>query len=70
MGRTNIVLDEELVQQAIRITGSRSKREVVNLALERLVQQGDVYDALRRLRGKLRWEGDLKAIRRGKHLDR
>ena len=59
MGRTNIVLDDALVEKAMRLTGARTKREVVDLALRRLVEKGSLYRAIRRLRGKLAWEGDV-----------
>lgn len=35
--RTNIVLDERLVRQAMKVSGARTKREVVNLALQHMV---------------------------------
>ncbi len=38
-GRTNIVLDEDLVEEALRVTGMQTKREVVHLALRELVRQ-------------------------------
>ena len=44
--RTNIVLDDKLVTQALALTGASSKKEVVNLALSRLVdsyKEKDVY---------------------------
>jgi Arc/MetJ family transcription regulator len=63
MGRTNIEIDDELVEKAMRLTGAQTKREVVDVALRRLVQKGDVYRALRRLRGKLEWEGDVGKLR-------
>ena len=37
MARTNIELDEEIVEQAMRLYGTRSKKEIVDLALRRLV---------------------------------
>lgn len=43
MGRTNIEIDEQLVQRAMRLTGTRTKREVVNIALRRLVDKGSLY---------------------------
>jgi Arc/MetJ family transcription regulator len=64
MGRTNIVLDERLVRQAMRLSGARTKRQAVDLALRELVARRSVYRALRRLRGKLPWEGDVRAWRR------
>jgi Arc/MetJ family transcription regulator len=66
MGRTNIHIDDELVQRAMRITGARSKREVVDIALRRLVEKGTLYEAIRKLRGRLNWDGDIDASRRGR----
>ena len=63
MGRTNIELDDDLVDRAMRLTGSRTKREVVDIALRRLVEKGTLYRALRRSRGKLEWKGDVHAWR-------
>lgn len=59
MGRTNIEIDDELVEQAMRLTGVRTKREVVDIALRRLVEKGTLYRSVRRLRGKLAWNGDV-----------
>ena len=63
MGRTNIEIDDILVERAMRLTGAKTKREVVDLALRRLVEKGDLYRKLRRLRGRLSWEGDVDAWR-------
>ena len=60
--RTNIVLDDRLMSQARRLGKHATKREVVEAALKlyvRLKQQEDV----KRWYGKLRWEGDLDAMR-------
>ncbi|HEV8120073.1 MAG TPA: type II toxin-antitoxin system VapB family antitoxin [Candidatus Polarisedimenticolia bacterium] len=64
MARTNIDIDEALVEQARRLTGAKSKREAVDIALRRLVQKGTLYRALRRLRGRLAWDGDIDSWRR------
>lgn len=66
MGRTSIVLDDRLVERAMKLSGAKTKRQVVNLALRELVARGSVYRALRRLRGKLPWEGDVGARRRAR----
>lgn len=63
MGRTNIVLDDGLVKQAMRVSGAKTKRQAVDRALRELVARGSVYRALRKLRGKLPWEGDVRAWR-------
>ena len=63
MGRTNIELDDGLVEKAMRLTGASTKREVVDIALRRLVEKGSLYRAMRRLRGQLAWEGDVVSWR-------
>ena len=63
MGRTNIEIDDALVEKAMRLTGAKTKRAVVDLALRRLVEKGQLYRAIRRLRGRLSWEGDIEAWR-------
>ena len=63
MARTNIDIDEKLIQKAIRLTGAKTKREAVEIALRRLVEKGTIYRALRNLKGKLAWEGDLEGWR-------
>ena len=63
MGRTNIELDDELVAAAMDLTGARTKREAVDIALRRLVQKGSLYRSIRGLRGRLAWEGNVDAWR-------
>jgi Arc/MetJ family transcription regulator len=63
MGRTNIEIDDGLVEKAMRMTGARTKREVVDLALRRLVEKGQLYRTIRGLRGKLPWQGDIDSWR-------
>ncbi len=63
MGRTNIEIDDVLVAKAMRLTGATTKREVVDVALRRLVEKGTLYRALGRLKGKLEWEGDVAGWR-------
>jgi Arc/MetJ family transcription regulator len=66
VGRTNIVLDDRLVKQAMQLSGARTKREAVDRALREMVARRTVYRALRRLKGKLPWEGDPGAWRRAR----
>lgn len=61
--RTNIVIDDRLMNETLRATGLKTKREAVELGLRTLVRLGKQAE-LRRLRGKLAWEGDLNAMRR------
>lgn len=63
--RTNIVLDEDLVREALEITGARTKKEVVHLALQELVQsrrKKNLADLAGRIR--LRKGFDHKAMRK------
>lgn len=63
--RTNIVIDDKLMKDALRVTGLKTKREAVELGLRtllRLRRQGEI----RRFRGKLNWQGDLDAMRTDK----
>lgn len=60
--RTNIVLDDKLVKEAQRLTGISTKREVVAAGLQALVRLKR-QEAVKHWRGKLRWEGDLNAMR-------
>jgi len=63
MGRTNIEIDDALIAEALSLTGASTKREVVDIALRRLVAKGTLYRAIRGLRGKLVWEGDIASWR-------
>ena len=61
--RTNIVFDDELLKGAMRATGATTKREVVELGLASLIKLKE-QERIRGLRRKLRWTGDLEAMRR------
>ncbi len=61
--RTNIVIDDKLMREALRTTGVKTKREAVELGLRTVVRLGKQAE-IRRLRGKLDWRGDLDAMRR------
>lgn len=63
--RTNIVIDDKLMKDAIRATGAKTKREVVERGLKILVDLRKQEQA-RQLRGKIKWEGDLDAMRTDK----
>ena len=63
--RTNIDIDDRLMRQAMRHSGTRTKKATVEAALRLLVETHD-QTAIRRLKGKVRWEGDLNESRRGR----
>lgn len=60
--RTNIVIDEELMQKALKASGARTKREAVEMGLRTLLQL-NAQAQIRQLRGKVQWAGDLAAMR-------
>ena len=60
--RINIVIDEGLMRKAEKLSSLKTKREVVESALHLLVQVKE-QEEIRRLRGKLKWSGDLHAMR-------
>jgi Arc/MetJ family transcription regulator len=60
--RTNIVIDDKLMRDTLRATGLKTKREAVETALRSLLRMSK-QGAIRRLRGKLDWQGDLDAMR-------
>ena len=66
--RTNIVLDDELVKRAQRLTGIKTKRELINIALRTFVQLQEQAEILP-LRGQLNWEGDLDSMRESRFHD-
>jgi len=61
--RTNIVIRDKLMSQALKVTGYKTKREVVEAGLEMLVKMARQQD-IRAARGKLRWDSDLDTMRR------
>ena len=61
--RTNIVIDDELMKQVLKLTGLKTKREAVEQGLKILVRLKQ-QEQIRKYRGKLNWEGDLDQLRR------
>lgn len=61
--RTNIVIDDQLMTNALRATGLKTKREAVEQGLRVLLKLHQ-QAGIRRYRGKLQWQGDLDAQRR------
>jgi len=65
MKRTNIVLDETLVRQGLKATGMKTCRALVHHALQELVRR-EKQTGLLSLKGKVRWTGNLDAMRRAR----
>jgi Arc/MetJ family transcription regulator len=63
--RTNIVLEEALINQALRVSGLRTKRAAVEAGLRLLIQTYS-QSGIRSWRGKVAWEGDLDNNRAGR----
>ena len=63
--RTNIDIDDGLIRQAMRSSGARTKRAAVEEGLRLLIQTRS-QKSVRRLRGKVPWDGDLEASRVGR----
>lgn len=63
--RTNIEIDDDILNEARRLTGLTTKRETVDLALRELVARQSRLGVLD-LRGKVHWDGDLDSSRRAR----
>jgi Arc/MetJ family transcription regulator len=63
--RTNIDIDDAVLKEVQRLTGAKTKREAVDLALRELVARYRRLGLLR-LKGKVRWEGNLEESRAGR----
>jgi Arc/MetJ family transcription regulator len=61
--RTNIVIDDQLMADALKATGITTKKEAVELGLKTLIRLKN-QEKIRQYRGKLKWEGDLDAMRK------
>lgn len=61
--RTNIVIDDALMQKVLSITGLTTRREAADLGLRTLVSLNE-QEEIREYRGKLHWTGDLDEMRR------
>lgn len=60
--RTNIVLNDQLVKEAMRLSHTNTKKEVIDLALQNFVAHLKRQN-MKGLFGKVKWEGDLKKMR-------
>ena len=60
--RTNVVIDDNLMKSAIKASGLKTKKETIEEGLKLLVQLRR-QTAVKQLRGRLQWQGDLDAMR-------
>ena len=66
--RTNIVIDEELVEAGLKATGLKTRKALVDFALRDLLRRENQGKILY-LKGKIHWEGDLASMRRGREFE-
>ncbi|HEY9258646.1 type II toxin-antitoxin system VapB family antitoxin [Chitinophaga sp.] len=62
MSKTSIDLDDKLIKEAMRLNKGKTKKEVVNMALEKFIM-GISQGKFLALRGKIHWDGDLNEMR-------
>lgn len=60
--RTNIEIDEDLIAEAMKVSGHKTKRATVEEGLKLIIQLNK-QSKIKKLRGKLTWEGDLEKMR-------
>ena len=63
--RTNVVLDDGLMQTALELSGCKTKKKAIEEGLKLLIQLNR-QKKIRRFRGKIRWTGDLDEMRADK----
>jgi len=61
--RTNIDIDDALLNRAMKMARTRNKKHTVHLALEELIRTMK-RESLARLKGKVKWEGNLSRLRK------
>lgn len=66
--RTNIVIDDKLIEEGLEYTGFKTKKELVNFALKKLVERKKRKSIIE-LEGKLHWVGDLEEMRGNRFED-
>jgi len=65
MSRTVIDVEDDMLAKAQKLTGIKKKVDIVNLAIKKLVEQKEIEKILD-LKGKIKWEGNLEEMRKGR----
>lgn len=60
--RTNIVIDDNLMSDALQLTGLKTKKEAVEMGLKTLIRLKK-QEEIKKFKGKLKWEGNLDSMR-------
>lgn len=63
MGRTNVVVDDKLLKEGLRLTKCKTKKELINKAIEDLIKK-EKRKKLLKLEGNVIWEGNLSKMRK------
>ncbi len=66
--RTNVVLDEDLIEAGLELTGLRNRRALIDYALRQLLRRESQKKILE-LKGEVRWEGDLSSMRQKREFE-
>nr|ABL97516.1 hypothetical protein HOT0_07D09.0004 [uncultured marine bacterium HOT0_07D09] len=57
--KTNIIIDEQLIANALKVTGLKTKKEVIEMGLKTLIDLKK-QEQIKQFKGNLKWEGDLE----------
>src|SRR5438034_1485942 len=68
MQRTNVVLDEKLVREGMKLFKKRTKKDLIDFALREIIRREKAKGILA-LEGKVNWQGDLQEMRKGRFAD-
>ena len=63
--RTNVVIDDDLMESALKVSGKKTKKEAIEEGLRLLVRMKD-QERIKGFRGKLKWTGNLDEMRTDK----
>ena len=69
MRRTNVILDEALLEEALRRSGEKTYSATINRALQELINRFTFEEGMKIISGSNAWEGDLSEMRRGREFD-
>lgn len=63
--RTNVVIDDQLMEKALKLSGFNTKKDAIEAGLKLLVKFSS-QEKIKNFRGKLKWYGDLNKMRTDK----
>lgn len=60
--KTNIIIDDQLIADALEVSGLKTETEVIEMGLKKLIELKK-QEQIKQFKGKLKWEGDLEEMR-------